>query len=530
MSSRSEPDKYYLKIGKALDLKSPKERMLYRAFEILPGFLSWGTLISTIFLSWLKPVWVAFFIITFDFYWFLRAIHFSWHLIYSFKKMKNHLKTDWLKRLNQLKENSLGIKHWNEIYHLIIFPMYKENLEVVRGSFLALLKTDYPKDRMIVILATEERAGKSAQEVAQAIKKEFGDKFFRFLVTRHPQNLPEEIPGKGSNETWAGRQAKEKIIDPLKIPYQNIIVSCFDIDTQVYPSYFSCLTYHYLTTKKPTRASYQPIPLYNNNIWEAPFFSRVVATCNVFWQMMQQARPEKLVTYSSHSMSFQALVEMDFWQTNVVSEDAGIFWKAFLFYDGDYKIVPLFYPVSMDACLDKSLWKTICAQYKQQRRWAWGVEGIPYLLFGFYKDFKEKRKIPFLKKWRYSLMLLGGFWAWAVASLLILLLGWLPLLLGGAKFNLTILSYNLPRLTQQIMGLATIGLFVSAIISTLLLPTRPTSQPGWRSFFMVFQWIVLPITIIIFGAIPALDAQTRLLLGKYMSFWVTPKARFSSNS
>jgi len=520
-------EKYYLNTGKATDLESPRERIIYRAFEILPGFLSWATLILVIFLSWAQPIWIAFFIIVFDLYWFLRAIHFSVHLIFTFRKMKRHLKIDWMQKINSLPTSqfSLPISNFSDIYHLVIFPMYKEGLAVVRASFQAAINSDYPQEKMLVVLAIEERAGQRAKKIAQQIEQEFGDKFFKFLVTVHPQDIVGQIAGKGSNETWAGQQVKEKIIDPLSIPAQNIIVSCFDIDTQVAPGYFSCLTYHYLTAQQPTRTSFQPIPLYNNNIWQAPIFSRVVATCNVFWQMMQQARPEKLVTFSSHSMSWQAVVEMDFWQTNIVSEDAGIFWKSFLFYDGDYRIVPLFYPVSMDACLAPTLKKTALNQYKQQRRWAWGVEGIPYLLFGFFKDIFNGRKIRWLKKIRYSLMLLGGFWSWAMASLLILVLGWLPLLLGGQAFNLTILSYNLPRLTRDIMSLAMIGLLTSAIISTLLLPPRPAGQPSYRAFFMVLQWLLLPVTIILFGAIPALESQTRLMLGKYMGFWVTPKMK-----
>ena len=69
--------------------------------------------------------------------------------------------------------------------------------------------------------------------------------FFRFLVSCHPADLSGEIAGKGSNETWAIKEAKKSIIDHLKIPYENILVSAFDIDTQASPEYFGILTYKF---------------------------------------------------------------------------------------------------------------------------------------------------------------------------------------------------------------------------------------------------------------------------------------------
>ncbi|MDO8663673.1 MAG: glycosyltransferase family 2 protein [Candidatus Wildermuthbacteria bacterium] len=514
------PDKYYLNIGRASDLKNPRERLVYRILEILPGALIWGTLVAMVFFSWFKPVWTAFFIIIFCIYWLSRTVYFVFHLVAAHKKMKENMKIGWLEELNKLSKKDPA-KNWQEIYHLVIFPMYKEGLGVVRSSFLALINSQYPKEKMIVVLAQEERAGEEALTVAKFISREFGDKFYRFLVTRHKERIEGEIAGKGSNESWAGREVKEKIIDEAKIPYENIVVSCFDIDTQVFPQYFTCLTYHYLTSASPTRASYQPIPLYLNNLWEAPFFSRVVSSCNVFWQMIQQQRPEQIVTYSSHSMSFKALVEMDFWQTNVVSEDAGIFWKSFLFYDGDYRIVPFHYPLSMDSCAAKTFWQTIVNQYRQQRRWAWGSEGIPYLLFGLLKN----KKIPLKKKLRYPFLLIEGFWAWGTNAFLVLFLGWLPLIFGGEQFRYTVLAYNLPQIVSYLMDLALTGLIVCIIISTLLLTPRPRGYSRWRSLSMIVQWIFFPFTFIFFGSIPAIDAQTRLMLGKYMGFWITEKNR-----
>jgi hypothetical protein len=56
------------------------------------------------------------------------------------------------------------------------------------------------------------------------------------------------------------------------------------------------------------------------------------------------------------------------------------------------------------------------------------------------------------------------------------------------------------------------------------MPAMP-ERAGHKKFYHLIQWILVPLTITVFGAIPALEAQTRLLLGKYMGFWVTPKYR-----
>jgi len=496
--------------------------MIYRAFEILPGLLAWLTLLSVIFLSWFKPVWIALFIIAFDVYWLLKTIYLSLHLRAGYNRMKKNLKIDWLGKLKLLSHRS-GNKDWQKIHHLIILPFYKESLSTVRATLWAIVNSNYPKEKMIVVLATEERAGQKATQIARKIEKEFAERFYKFLITVHPSDIAGELAGKGANSAWAARQAKKKIIDRLKIPYSDIIVSCFDIDTQVYPQYFSCLTYTYLTTKRPTRTSYQPIPIYNNNIWQAPCLSRVVATSGTFWQTMQQQRPERLSTFSSQSISFQALVEVDFWPTNMVSEDSRIFWQNLLYYNGQYRTVPLHYPVSMDANLAPTFLKTALNIYRKQRRWGWGVENIPFLFFGFLKN----KKISWSKKFHWFWIQLEGFWSWATNALLIFLLGWLPLFLGGQRFNITLLSYNLPRVTRTLMTLAMIGLVGSAIYSTLLLPRRPKEYSWlkgcWKILAIIIQWILLPFTILVFGCLPGLDSQTRLMLGKYMGFWVTPK-------
>jgi hypothetical protein len=108
---------------------------------------------------------------------------------------------------------------------------------------------------------------------------------------------------------------------------------------------------------------------------------------------------------------------------------------------------------------------------------------------------------------------------------MIFALGWLPLFLGGDAFNRTMLSYNLPRLTRVLMSTATIGLFLSAFYTLKLLPPKPKKYSSKKYIWMILQWILVPIATIVFGSIPALISQTRLMFGKYMGFWVTPKEK-----
>jgi hypothetical protein len=97
--------------------------------------------------------------------------------------------------------------------------------------------------------------------------------------------------------------------------------------------------------------------------------------------------------------------------------------------------------------------------------------------------------------------------------------------LGGPEFNQQLLSYNLPNLTRSIMTLAMVGLATSAVLSVVLMPppSRLVSRRQWG--WLLLQWLLVPIHLIIFGSLPALEAQVRLALGKYMGFWVTEKGR-----
>jgi len=492
-----------------------KTQGLKRFLEILPGFISWGIIIFIIIFSFWHPVLCATAIIIFDFYWLIRTGYLTTLLIMAHRKLFYEKDKDWLADCQGLSPQ----KDWQNIYHLILFPVYKEGLEILRPSLECLRQSHYPKEKMIVVMSFEERHIPS-RETAKILEKEFKNTFFGYLSTFHPDGLADEARAKGANATWAAKQAKEFLSAKL-IAYEDVIVSCFDADTCVDKEYFGCLTYHFLTSPKPHQASYQPIPVYNNNIWYAPSFARLVEISASFCQMIESMRLEKFVTFSSHSMSFKTLIDIDYWPVNMISDDSVVYWKAFLYFKGDYRVVPLYITVSMDAAYASNFFKTIVVQYKQKRRWAWGVENFPFVVSRFLSD----REIPLTKKIRRTFNLLEGHITWAVWAIIITLLAPLPILLGGAFFAQMPIGYNLPKITGLLLNFTLVTSLVWILLSRTTLPPRPKDVPWIKNVVLVLEWITVPFIILILGSTPALEAQTRLMLGKYMEFYSTEKRR-----
>lgn len=499
-------------VGRATELTG-RRRIIYRCLEILPGLASWSTLIGVVLMSIYAPFIAAYFIIAFALFWVLKTGFLSYHLRYNWKRLQHHLKLDW--------ESLVVDMQYQHLYHVIILPFYNEPESVIDATLQSLANVKYDSDKLIVVLASEERAGEAAQTVVSNMIAKYQSQFGVFLATVHPGMVPGEMAGKGSNAAYAAEVVRTKVLDPRGVKYSETLVSIFDIDTVLYPDYFNCLVWHFIGAARPLKSSFQPVPIFNNNMWEAPALARVVAMSSTFWEMVQQERPERMATFSSHSVSFQALYEVGYWQKNMVSEDSRIYWNLMIANDGEYDVIPLSYPVSMDANAASTLWQTIVQIYKQHRRWTYGVENFCYILY----HFGINKKIPRGVRIKIALQQAEGYWSLVTNPIMLFILGWAPIFLGSQEFHQTVLSYNLPFVVRDLLTLAMFGLIISSIISLSLIPPRPAHASRLRYIVMALQWFLVPVTMIFFSALPGLDAQTRLMFGRYMGFWVTPKTR-----
>ncbi len=549
----------------------PKERRIQRILEMVPGTLTWSTLLGMPLLSYFFPLVAAVFIILFDIYWVHRAIYISLLSVYGNYLVSEGKRIDWWERcqntvhpeqyiellrdrLAHLDENrealplfSLWRRHlmrkemrrtkmvlreteallpvrkeimdWREVLHVVLLPTAGEPAEIIEPAIQSLAEANFPKEQMIVLLATEERENPETRiPKVEYLSKRFAGVFRDFLVTTHVVEGG-EMKCKASNARFAARELMT-YLDERGIDYTRVIFSNFDCDSVAHPEYFAALTHAYVTDPKRLQRAYQPIPMYHNNLWDTAAVVRLVVTGSSFWHLFQSTR-RQMVTFSSHSEPFDTLVKVGFWPVNMISEDSIIYWKCLSYFHGDYQVTPIHLPVSLDAVLAETWWKTIQNQYKQKRRWAYRIENFPVTMRALWPD----RRISLFTKLRISFEMLEGHYSWATTSMILTFVGWLPLLLGGHAFQESVLAHNLPFMTKTLMTLGMTGLLISIPLALVSLPPKPKRYHWSKYLVMFFQWIFLPIVAFL-SAFPAIDSQTRLLFGRYFGeFWVTEKMR-----
>ncbi len=391
---------------------------------------------------------------------------------------------------------------------------------MLEPTIKTLVEAQYPGKQMLVVLAYEERGGEAVEANAQRLARTYKHHFMDFIAIKHPADLPNELIGKGANITYAGKQVANYVlskgIDPI-----NVILTTLDSDNRPHPQYFDSLSYEFIMADDPLHTSFQPVPMFLNNIWDAPAPMRVIATGNSFWMVITSLRPHLLRNFSSHAQGLQALIDTDFWSVRTIVEDGHQFWRTYFRYDGHHDVIPIFLPIYQDAVLSEGYWRTLRAQFVQLQRWAWGASDIAYVIE---KGYFIKNRVPKLDLFMKLARLIEGHVSWATAPLILAFAAWLPLFVNP-QADRSYLAHQLPLVASRIQTISMLGIFVTLMLSLKMLPPRPARYKAHRRFYMVLQWFYMPVTSILYTSLSALNSQTRLALGMHLKkFNVTEKA------
>lgn len=536
-----------------LDIPVGKRTRQYRFFETLPALLSYGAIFILILLSLIDPLWASAYLLLIIVTVLVKAVGIAFHTIKGRSYLDRAQLVHWRNRLDDLERPEESLKrvpretsafgslqhHENlrfvaaasdsypkpsEIYNAVIIAAYNESYEVLDPTLQSVIDTTYDNDRLIIVIAYEERGGVAIEATARKLEEKYADKVYAFHLVEHPRDLENEVVGKGGNITYAGHYLKYWL-DAQAIAHDCVIVTTLDSDNRPHRSYFDYVTYEYIVRDNRKHLSYQPVSLFLNNIWDVPAPMRVLATGNSFWNIISSVRPHMLRNFASHSQPMDALVEMDFWSTRTVVEDGHQYWRSYFYFNGNYSVVPIYVPIYQDAVLSDTYKKTLKAQFIQLRRWAYGASDVPYVASHI---FTKKRTAPLGPALARLIRLIDGHVTLASVAVLVTIGGWIPLLINSEAAR-SMAAHQLPEVISVFQRFAMVGLFITIFLALKMLPPRPARYRKHRSFLMLIQWVLMPVTSVLYGSLSALDAQTRLAFGKYLDkFDVTEKATHES--
>lgn len=550
-------------------MSAPSARALTRLLEVLPGSITWLLILAPIALSFRFPELVAWFVLSFDFYWLYKACVLTGSVLITFLRIRRVTRIDWAARLARLEDpvaaerrladqvemvrlriaaleargaqraarggrrvvrqledelNDLrrsaaagdGPLDPRDLVHAALIPTYTEPYDKLEATVRALADAEWPVERKIVAIITRETDLAGRENVAR-LRDELGPRFRLFLHILDPL-APGVVVGKSSAMAYGGRELY-RILGAAGYDPTRVIVTDLDADYRVHPAYLTYLAYRFATDRDRYHRLYQPVPMFHNNLWEVPLAVRLVAVGATQVHMWRSLMPERLISFSSYAVALQTIHEVGYWATDAIPEDSRFYWRAFFRYAGAFRAEPLFIPVYGDAVRARSYPRTLAQQYLQIRRWAWGVTDIPY----YVEQALAHPEIPL----RLRLRRLGDLWwdhvNWAIAPFVLIFGSNLPLLLNSA-FRETTLGQNLPFYAAVMLTFALCLMVLLIYIEDAIAPARPARWGFGRRLLTYLQWLALPIVGMVFSNLPALDAQTRLMAGRYLEYRVTEKA------
>jgi hypothetical protein len=555
---------------------SKKEKFIKRFFEMYPGILAWVVITLPIWGGIFFPEFTAYFVLVFNAFWVYKSLSSVVFFVIGYLKIRNNENVNWMSKLKRLENPDLGvcetekeidvlqkakfsnmnfkqssfskipnvlkrvlfkiekrktvkylkgeirelrnlkgklILDWKQMHHVIIIPFWAEHYPVLKRSLDKLVAQTLPTGKISVVLGAEKRH-LPAFKLAKRLEKEYKGKFENIWPTNH-ELQGADIVGKASNMAHCGREVQKKI-EKLGWDKSKIIVTSCDCDTQFDKHYFAYLTYLFVTDKDRYTHFYAAPMVYYANFWKVPFYSRVANTLFSINNIATAARPDKFIQVSSYSFSWKLLEDIDFWSVDKIPEDFHMFFKALYVHGDKVMTKPIFLKNLSDAAESVGHRGTIKNQYEQVKRWAWGVSDHGWMIRNW---LKSKKTLYMTYRVFHTVF---DHLTWSIISFILLFGANIPTLINK-EFSQTVFGQKLPQVASFMMTITTSTFVLTIILNFFLKPRRKEKVSIFRMVFEQLQWITFPVVSFFFGAIPGLDAQTRLLFGKYMEYRLTEK-------
>jgi hypothetical protein len=488
-----------------------------RLFEALPGLITWILLLAP---AWIPVVFpwpgafaVAAAVLVFDLYWLLRSVTVVTGVYSTLRHMRRDMKIDWLERCVEARAE--GHRDPLAYIHLSIIPTYTEPYHVLERTVQAIVDADYPPELKMIAIITRETDKPGWENVAK-LREKFGEQVRGFYHVKDAVE-PGIVVGKSAAMNWGGRWMTRVLTDE-GYDLNDVLVTDLDSDYRVHREYFAWISWH--AAREPLRdyTIWQPVPLFHNNIWQVPMAVRVMSASTSQWQMFLHSRPHRLVAFSSYTCSLRFIQRVGYWDKDVIPEDSRFYWKAFFTFGKRFNMRSVFLPLYGDSPQSRDYASTHMSQYNQIKRWAWGITDVPYVLARLFKH----PEIPLRLRIRRFMNLFLNHLNWIFLPILLMFGSSAPIWFSQ-DFSLTDLGQQMWAFSSILLSVTLSTVLFFIYFESTILPPKPASWSLPRRAGAYVQYFAYPIVGLVLSVLPALEAHTRLLLGRYLEYKITEK-------
>lgn len=488
------------------------------AGHVLPGMLSWGAIILAVIGSIAFPqVWLVIATI-FLAYFIVRMCVTTVFALVGQSKINEWKRRDWT--VGEDEPGKFGFSA-ADVRHIVIVPTYKEPSAIIERTLDALAAQHRADERLIVVLGMEEREP-DARAKSSALIEAYRGRFRHMMATIHPSNIHGEEPGKSSNEAWAGKHARAEI-DRLGIDSSLTTITSCDADSVLDPAYFSAVARSFAAEEGRHLSFWQAPIFFYNNIWQVPAPVRFTTWMQHAAQLSELAMPWfDSLPISTYTLSLDLCERCGYWDPAVIPED----WHSYLncmFETGeDITMRSIFLPTMGDATDGEGMLDAVNNRFEQLKRHSWGAEDVGYI-WGQLTQRKHAWRSSTLFRFTqvlhdHSMRVIN----WVVLTSAYILaahysgmhwydLGWR----SSIAQNIVVLNV--------LFTVGTVVMATSIVLELWRCPPPDSTSKVATAVEIMTLWLLLPVLGLVLGMLPALEAQSRLMVGIPLGYKVTPK-------
>lgn len=500
-------------------IRSHERSLLRRFMEMLPALIALTVISSLVWGPLVAPTPFIAGILAFHAFWTYRAQMNGAHAVKGYLMLRRHKKMDWRQEYEKHRAEGSPCLQWDDIRHIVIVPNYTESPDKLRLCLDSLAESEVA-DRVFVVLAMEEREGEEGRRKAALLQREYDGRVGMIFATFHPWGIPGEVVGKSSNENWAARRAKERVVDRGGRSIDHLTITSCDADTVFDRKYFSCLTHKFATDTNRYRQFWQGPVFYYNNIWEVPAPLRMAHSLASLIQIARLSRSFLRMVFpgSTYSLSLRMAHDAGYWDPDIIPEDWHMFLKCYYHFGGTVDVQTTYTPLYMDGVRSRTYLRTFWNYFEQSRRHAWGCTDIAYAA----QQTLDHPEIPLWARLRRLWAVAESHCLWSTQWFLITVSKVVPFFVASIFGAHVPVWYPVVSYWIMLPSLSTLLLLL--YLDARMRPKRPAHFRWWLYPVQYGQYFLMAFITFFTSALPALDAQVRLALGKRLEYRVTEKA------